>query len=521
MPAERLSMRKVYEVLRLKFGCGRSNREIAHSCSIGRSTVSDYLLRAKAAGISWPLPPELDEAALERLLFPSTDNPITGKDQPDWAEIHQELKGKNVTLAMLWQEYKERHPDGLQYSWFCQQYAKWRGKLDLVMRQSHRAGEKMFVDYAGQTVPVIDIATGEIQEAQVFVAVLGASSYAYAEATWSQRLPDWIGSHVRAISWFGGVTELLIPDNLKSGVDKPCLYEPDLNPTYQDLASHYGATVLPARVRKPKDKAKAESGVQVVERWILARLRHHRFFKLFDLNREIRQLLEILNNRPFQKLPGSRKSMYESLERPALLPLPATPYQFAEWKKAKVHIDYHLEVDGHYYSVPHSLVGKMLAIRFTQSTVECMFRGQRVASHRRSYQKGGHSTLAEHMPLNHRRYAEWSPERFLRWAGKIGPSTVQLAERIFASRRHPQQAYRSLLGILRLGKSYTDERLEAACRRALVIDAISYRSIESILKNNMENKPLPGETAAAPPASTCHRNIRGADYYHLQEGKPC
>lgn len=520
MPAERLSMRKVYEVLRLKFGCGRTNREIAQSCSIGRSTVSDYLLRAKAAGFSWPLPPELDEASLERLLFPSTDNPTSGKLQPDWSEIHQELKGKNVTLALLWQEYKERNPEGLQYSWFCQQYARWRGKLDVVMRQNHRAGERMFVDYAGQTVSVIDRTTGEVREAQVFVAVLGASSYTYAEATWSQKLPDWIGSHVRAFSWFGGVTELLVPDNLKSGVDKPCLYEPDINPSYQDLAAHYGTAVLPARVRKPKDKAKAESGVQVVERWILARLRHHQFFSLEDLNREIRRLVEELNSRPFQKLPGSRKSMYESIDRPALLPLPVTPYQFAEWRKATVHIDYHVEVDGHYYSVPHPLKGKRLEIRFTQSTVECLFRGQRVASHPRSYQKGSHSTLAEHMPPNHRKYAEWSPERFLRWAKKIGPSTLELAERIFASRKHPQQAYRSLLGILRLGKSYTDERLEAACRRALAINALSYRSIESILKNNMENKPLPARTAASPVAAG-HRNIRGAGYYVIQEGKPC
>lgn len=387
---------------------------------------------------------------------------------PDWAEVQRELRGnKHVTLALLWQEYKERHPDGMQYSWFCQQYSQWRGKRDLVMRQDHRAGEKTFIDYAGQTVPIIDGLTGEIREAQVFLAVLGASNYTYAEATWSQRLPDWIGSHVRALAWFGGVTELLIPDNLKSGVDKACRYEPVLNPTYHDLATHYQTTVLPARARKPKDKAKAEAGVLLVERWILARLRHHRFFSLDELNREIRRLLEILNNRPFQKQAGSRRILYESIDRPALRPLPETAYQFAEWKKAKVNIDYHIELAGHYYSVPHALVGRVVEVRYTANTVECLCKGQRVASHPRSW----------------------------------------------------QQAYRSLLGIFRLGKSYSEPRLEAACRRALAYETLSYRSIESILKNGLESRPLPGEGKETPPVQ--HRNIRGAGYFQLREERPC
>jgi len=326
--------------------------------------VADYLLRVRAAGLSWPLPEELDEIYLDRLLFPPPEDVIIGRPQPDWLVIHKELKRKGVTLALLWQEYKESNPEGYQYSWFCQHYHRWSGKLDLVMRQDHKAGEKLFVDYAGHTVPVIDQQTGEIRQAQIFVAVLGASSYTYAEATWTQGLPDWINSHVRTLHFLGGVPEAVVPDNLKSAVSKACYYEPDINPTYQEMAAHYGMAVLPARVRAPRDKAKAETGVQMVERWILARLRNHTFFTLSELNREIRRLLEVLNSKPFKKLSGCRKSMFQTLDQPALSPLPAHHYQYAEWKKATVHPDYHVEVDGHYYSVPHPLVKKKLDVRF-------------------------------------------------------------------------------------------------------------------------------------------------------------
>jgi transposase len=298
-------MRKIREVLRLKWGNGMSNRRIAASSGIGRPTVSEYLRRAEEAGLSWPLPDDLDDARLERLLFPpAPDLPAQERGIPDWAHIHGELKHKGVTLFLLWQEYRANHPDGYQYSWFCEHYRAWQGKLDMVMRQDHRAGEKLFVDYAGQTVPVIDRATGEIREAQIFVAVLGASNYTYAEATWSQSLPDWIGSHVRCLHFLGGIPELVVPDNLRSGVSKAHRYEPDTNPTYQDMASHYGVAVLPARVRKPRDKAKVEGGVLIVERWILAVLRHRQFFSLVELNTVIRELLEKLNARPFRKLPG-------------------------------------------------------------------------------------------------------------------------------------------------------------------------------------------------------------------------
>lgn len=512
MPGKRLSMRKIREVLRLRLSHKKSIREISQSCSIGKSTVSDYVLRASAAGLCWPLPDDISDEELERRLYSPPGSCERNRHVPDWSYVHKELKRKGVTLALLWHEYKEKNPDGYQYSWFCHEYAKWSGKIDLVMRQIHRAGEKLFVDYAGQTVEITDRVTGEVKQAQIFVAVLGASNYTYAEATWSQSLPDWIGSHVRALYFLGGVPEVLVPDNLKSGVSKACYYEPDLNPTYQDLASHYDTVVLPARVRKPKDKAKVEAGVQVVERWILARLRNHTFFSLAELNHEISKLLKELNSKTFQKLPGSRKSMFESLDRPALKPLPSEAYQLAQWKKATAHIDYHIEIDGHYYSVPCQLVKKSIDVRFTDNTVECFYRSKRVSSHKRSYQKGQHTTVREHMPPRHQQYHDWSPQRFLKWASKVGPYTEQLTENILSSRNYPQQAYRTLLGILRLGKSYTDQRLEAACFRALAIGAKSFRSIESILKNGLDQREMVEEDETSPPVT--HDNIRGSHYYH-------
>lgn len=512
MPKKRLSMRKIREVLRLKYELGHSNREISRSCGIGSSTVSDYLQRIKRADLGWPLPDDLSDSSLEQTLFPPPPPPGTNRLIPDFSEIHKELQSKRgVTLNLLWQEYKEQHPDGYQYSWFCHSYRDWAGKLDLVMRHEHRAGEKLFVDYAGQTVDVVDRHTGEITKAQVFVAVLGASNYTYAEATPSQKIEDWIGSHVRTFAFLGGVPEVVVPDNLKSGVTKACRYEPDLNPTYHDLAQHYQTVVLPARVRKPRDKAKAEAGVLLVERWILAKLRKHTFFNIDDLNREIGKLLEQLNNKPFKKLSGSRKSRFEELDKPALKQLPASPYELSYWKKATVHIDYHVEVEGHYYSVPCNLVKKQIEVRYTKSTVECYFRGKRVASHIRENQRGHHTTVKEHMPVNHRKYMEWNPDRFKRWAAKVGPETLCLTETLLVKRAHPQQAYRTLLGILRLGKAYGDSRLEAACHRALHINALSYRSVESILKSGLDQKPLPKPATEDKPVN--HSNIRGSQYY--------
>lgn len=513
MPAKRLSMRKIKEVLRLKWDKGLSNRQIAAACGISRPTVSEYLRRFSEAGLNWPLPTDLDESKLEQKLFPPAPVlPAQARGIPDWNQIHQELKFPKTTLFLLWQEYRASNPEGYQYSWFCENYRAWQGKLDLVMRQNHRAGEKLFVDYAGQTAPVIDPTTGEIREAQIFVAVMGASNYTYAEATWSQKLPDWIGSHIRTFEFLGGMPELVVPDNLKSGVTKAHRYEPDLNPTYQDMASHYGVSVVPARARKPRDKAKAEGGVLIVERWILAALRHRQHFSLGQLNASIRELVTLLNQRPFRKLPGNRQEHFETIDRPALQPLPAEPYTYAEWKKARVHMDYHIAFDGHYYSVPYSLVKKEVELRVTEYTLEVFYRGQRVASHHRSVYKGRHTTVTAHMPESHRQAGEWTPERLVKWAAQIGSATEQLIIKALAQRKHPQQAYRSCLGILRLGKAYSEQRLESACQRALMLGSCRYKSVESILKHRLDEQPL--DIQEEPSLPDQHDNIRGPAYYH-------
>lgn len=505
-------MRQVREVLRLRWAGGCSVRQTALRCGVSRPAVDEYVRRAERAGLSWPLPPELDDAGLERVLFPLAPPLSPARPLPDYATVHRELKGKGVTLMLLWEEYKQQSPEGLQYSQYCERYRAWARQLDLSMRQVHRAGEKCFVDYAGPTVRIVERSTGEIREAQVFVAVLGASNYTYAEASWTQTLPDWIGSHIRALEYFQCVPELLVPDNLKSGVRRAHRYEPLLNETYQEMAAHYGTAVLPARAARPKDKAKVEVGVQIVERFILARLRHQTFFSLAELNAAIAELRERLNARAFRKLPGTRRTQFESLDRPAMRGLPVERYVYAEWKRARVHVDYHIEVDGHYYSVPYALVGQQLQVRLTAHTVEALHRGSRVASHPRSPQRGRHTTVAEHMPRAHRHYAEWTPQRLIAWAQKTGAATARLIETILATRAHPQQGFRSCLGVMRLGQRYGDERLEAACERALKLGALSYRSLESILRQGIERQALTASTATA--AISTHENLRGAPYYH-------
>lgn len=510
---ERLSMRKIREVLRLRFESGLSARQVAASLQMARSSVGEYERRLAAAGLGWPLPEGLSDAVLERRLFPPPPAvPAGSRPVPDWATVHGELRRPGVTLMLLWEEYRAAHRQGFGYSWFCQHYQDWAGKLDVVMRQTHRAGEKLFIDYAGQTVGIIDRTTGELRQAQVFVAVLGASSYTYAEATWTQGLPDWIGAHVRAFTYLGGVPEILVPDNLRSGVRRPCRYEPDLNPTYAELAAHYGVAVVPARVRKPRDKAKAESGVQLVERWILAALRQRTFFSLAELNAAIRVLLERLNHRPFRKLPGSRREAFATLDQPVLRPLPATPYVYATWKKVRVHIDYHVELEGHYYSVPYVLVKQQLEARLSERTVELFHKGQRVASHIRAQARGRHTTAPEHMPKAHREYADWTPQRLVRWAEQTGPATAGVIGHILAHRPHPQQGFRSCLGILRLGERYGAQRLEAACRRALHLNACRYQSIASILARGLDRQPLAESTESTLPA--VHDHVRGPDYFH-------
>ena len=511
MAQERLTMRKIVEVLRLKWECGQTDRAIARSCSISHSTVAEYLRRAREAGLSWPLPADMGEDTLYELLFPKAPKPSSRIIPcPDWSEIHTELRKKSVTLRLLWVEYREAHRNGYGYSQFCALYRDWAACLNPSMRFSHKGGEKIFVDYAGQTVPIVDPDTGEVWQAQIFVGVLGASNYTYAEAHESQELPNWIGAHVRMFEFFGGASEIVVPDNVKAGVKHPCRYEPDLNPTYQDLAQHYGTAVIPTRSRKPRDKAKAEVGVQVVERWILARLRNRTFFSLAELNQAIRDLLPELNSRPMEHLECSRRELFEELDRPVLKPLPEQPYEFATWKKARVNIDYHIEFEKHYYSVPYTLIGKEVYVRATQSTIEIFFNNGRVASHARVKSPGRHTTVAEHMPQAHQKYQEWSPERITRWAQTIGPHTAQLVQALLESRQHPQQAYRSCLGLLRLGGHYGEERLEAACRRAFAAGIYSYKGVKNILDAKLDQLDPDELSAVVPPA---HENIRGQAYY--------
>jgi transposase len=506
-------MRKIREILRLALGEGLSRRTTAAATGLPYTTVSDHLGRAAAAGLGWPLPDGMDDAQLEARLFARAEPPPSAsRPLPDWPTVHRELRRKGVTLQLLHMEYKEREPDGYQYTQFCRHYRAWQRHLDVVMRQEHRAGEKLFVDFAGQTIPIVDPATGEISQAQLFVAVLGASSYTYAEATPSQELPHWIAAHVHAFSFIGGCTRLIVPDNLRAGVTRAHRYEPDINPTYAEMAAHYGAAVVPTRPRKPRDKAKAEQGVLVAERWVLAALRHRTFFSIAEANEAIRERLAWLNARPFRKLPGSRASLFAELDRPALRPLPATPYEFAVWKTARVNIDYHVEIDRHWYSVPYQLVGEGCDIRVTAATVEVFCRGRRVASHRRSGEQRRFTTDPAHMPEAHRRHAEWSPGRIVRWAEQTGPAVAALVAAIMASRPHPEQGFRSCLGIMRLGRRYGDARLEAAAARALAVRALSYRSVESILKGGLDGLPLPG---SEPVTTTIgdHANVRGAGYY--------
>ncbi len=512
MAGKRLSMRKTREILRLKWEAGLSHREIARTCGVSLGSITDYLGRAKLAGLSWPLPVELDDGALETLLFPPTKGGRPSRPLPDMAWIHRELKRPGVTLLLLWMEYLEAHPEGVRYSQFCERYRRWAGLLKPSMRQRHRAGEKVFVDYSGKRALITDDRTGEVTEVEVFVGVLGASSYTYAEACPSQDLPSWVGAHARMNEFFGGSAAIYVPDNLKSGVTKPCRYEPLINRTYSDLAEHYGAIVIPARVRRPKDKGKVEAGVLLAQRWILARLRNQTFFSIGALNAAIRELLVDLNARPMRELGVSRQELFDSLDRPALKPLPATRYEMAEWKSCRLNIDYHVVVASNFYSAPYQLMRESLDVRITHSTVEVFHKSRRVASHRRLSGLGQSSTCPEHMPSAHRTHAEWTPSRLIRWAERHGPETAKIVRRILESRPHPEQGFRACLGIMRLGKKYGEQRLEAACGRALHLGSLSYRTVKNILSSGVEQLPLPGKMAPRPPAPI-HENIRGGSYY--------
>jgi transposase len=514
MAGARLSMHKAREILRQKWCQGRSHREVARSQGVSVGMVAATVRRAQDAGLGdWAAIEALSETDLEGRLYGPPRKASRPLPDPLW--IHTERQRKSVTLELLHHEYLEQHPDGYRYTQFCEHYRRWCKKRRLSMRQVHRAGEKLFVDYAGHKPKVVDRSTGEEREVELFVATLGASSFTYAEATETQRVADFLGSHSRALAYFGGVPALVIPDQLKSGVARACRYEPGLQRSYDEWGRHYGTTLLPARPKKPRDKAKVEVAVQVVERWILARIRHETFFTLRELNVRIAELLEGLNARPMRAYGQSRRERFEAIERPALGPLPKDPFELAQWKHAKVNLDYHVEFQDRYYSVPHPLVHEQVEIRATGTSLEVFRKGERVALHVRPayYAPGGFSTIPEHMPKSHRRHLEWTPTRLIHWGESVGRKTGALIEAILEHRPHPEQGYRSCLGILRLAKQYGPERLEAACERAIEVRARSYRHVASILKNGLDRMPrksAPKQRAL--PLS--HENVRGGDYYN-------
>ncbi len=500
-------MRKIREILRLS-EAGFSQRQIARSVKASPSTVSMLLGQARKAGLIGSACEDMDEEQLRELLYPQHSEKGS-RPVPDWDEVHRELKRKDVTLQLLWEEYIAKNPRGYRYSYFCELYYGWRQKLEPPMRFLHRAGHKTFVDFAGQTVPVVNPETGQIWQAYVFVAALGASNYTYARAVEAENLENWIRCHCLAFTFFAGVTEVLVPDNPRVAVTHPSNYEPDLNPTYQEMAEYYGCAVIPARPRKPRDKSKVENAVQFVEQQILARLRKMTFFGLVEVNRALAVELEALNLRPFQKMPGNRKSLYEELDRPALRPLPPRPYEFARWKKLLVNRDYHVEVEGSNYSVPVSLIGEKVEVRLGHSTVEFLHQGRRVASHTR-VQPGQSSTQKEHMPASHRAYQEWTPESLWAWAEKAGPNTQTLVQVLFEQEVHPDVALRQGLGLARLARAYGPGRLEDACERAVSLGAVSYKSVKSILETGLDRQAEDERPERTLPD---HENIRGASYY--------
>jgi transposase len=507
MAQERLTLRKIREILRLQ-EAGLSNRAIARACKISNSTVGEYLRRAKVAGLHWPLPEGISEDELFQKLFPSSSRESTPeRPLPDWKTVREELNKKGVTLKLLWIEYRDKHPGGYSYTQFCDYYRNWAKAQAPAGRFPHKGGEELEVDYAGLTVPIVNPETGEIHRAPIFVATFPASNYVYAEVQPSQELCHWINGHVRAFCFFGGLPKILRPDNPKTGVKSPNYYEPDLNPTYQEMAEYYQVAVLPARVRKPRDKGNVENGVQNIERWVLAPLRNQTFFSETEANRAIKPLLEALNNRPMTHIGKSRRQVFEELDQPELRPLPQKPYEFAIWKSAKVSIDYHVAFEKHYYSTPHTLIHQQVEIRASERMVEIFHKGKQVAIHPRSRVAGRFTTRPEHMPSNHRFILELDADWLLRQAQSIGPQTAQYLTMLLKARAFPEQAYRSCLGVLSLARKYPGSLLETACQHLLEAHLFSYGDVKRELERLVQQS-----TPDNPPL--VHENIRGETYYH-------
>jgi transposase len=511
-------MRRIREALRLHLQAKLSYTEVARALQISKSGVGKFVSLARVAGLDWEAVQALSDEELEARLYRPPLPRSSHQLEPDFGLVHQELKRPGVTLQLLWEEYTRAMADAGQpaykYTSFCVKYRAFAQRQKRSMRQVHIGGEKLFVDYAGSTVPIVDPLTGEISAAQIFVATLGASSYTFACATPRQTTADWIGAQVRALEYFGGVPKLIVPDQTRSLIKHPDRYDPEPNRLYEEFAQHYSTAILAARPAHPKDKPKVEAAVLLVQRWILARLRNRRFFSIGELNQAIAALLEELNRRPFKKLPGCRRSAFEQLDAPLLQPLPPRRFVISRWKQVKVNIDYHVEFEGHYYSVPHRLVGQRLELRATDALLECFAANQRVACHTVSPVRGAFTTVAEHMPASHRAHREWTPAKLVAWGRRIGVSTAAVVSWQLKHRPHPEQGYRACLGLLALARRYTDERLEAACERAMAIRAPTLRSVTNILKSGLDRQGALLTAAATDYPVIEHENVRGPDYYH-------
>jgi transposase len=513
MATERLPMRKVREILRLRRQQGLSVREAARALGVSVGVVSKTSVRAEKAGVTWAVAETLSDVELEERLYGRAPGPGDERPRPDPVYLHTELRRAGVTLELLHLEYLEQHPTGLRYTAFCEVYRKWLAKGGLVMRQQHKAGEKCFVDFSGVRPHYVDPTTGEKVSCELFVAVLGASNLTFADVTLGQTVEDFVTAHVRALEYFGGTPAMLVPDQLKAAVTLSCRYEPGIQQTYAELARHYGTAVVPARPYKARDKAKVEVAVQIAQRWILARLRNQSFFSLETLRARVRELLEDLNARPMKKLGGiSRRALFEKVEQQALRPLPSQAYESAEWIKRTVNVDYHVEVDRHWYSVPHELVHESVWARVTATTVELLHNNGRVASHQRSRIRHQHTTDRAHMPEAHRQHAA-GVNGVLAWATTVGPMTLALVERLLAANPVREQGYRSARGLQRVGQKYGPLRTELACERALRFGARSYKPVANILALGRETAPLPDDEVEERLAIQ-HENVRGPDYYH-------
>lgn len=509
-------MTEYRQILRL-YGQGISQRSIAESLNCSRNTVAKVLNRAKELNLSWPLAPETTDDSLDKIFYPSTVTP-TERRIPDCEYIHRELARRNVNLKLLWTEYCQECADArqlpLMYSQYCYYYQQYSQKTRATMHIPRIPGEQIEVDWAGQTTEIVDNITGEVIRAYVFVGVLSYSQYVYAEAFLSQNLENWIAAHVNMFQFFGGVTKMLIPDNLKTGVDQVSWYTTVINKTYQEMSEHYDTAVIPARVRKPKDKPNAEGSVRIASTWIIAALRNQKFFTLYELNEAVKEKLSIINAKPFQKKEGCRLSVFLAEEKPMLLSLPSTPYELATWKVATVQLNYHITVEKMHYSVPYEYIKHKVDARVTRNVIEVFYSNLRICSHRRLYGDfGQYSTVVEHMPPNHQSYVQWNADRFVRWAESVGPNTTIAIKAILASYKVEQQGYRSCLGLLKMADKYSVDRLESACSRALTYTPNpSYKSIKTILSTGQDKRKVE-ETPPPIDASSQYGFTRGAAYY--------